>query len=478
MPQADWWPILQKEVQHDPFYEELKSKDSSVIQRDGVWFQKGKALLSSASSLIPKILMDCHATPTGGHFGFHKTLTRIKQDFFWSNMRRTVKAFLQQCEACQRFKSDCMKPARLLQPLTVPTQVWTEVSMDFIKGFPSSHGYTSIMVVVDRLTKYAHFVPLRHPFTAITVAKAFISNIIHLNGIPVSIVSDRDKVFISTFWRTLFQLHGTKLCMSSSYHPQSDGQTEVVNRILEQYLRCFAGDQPRKWFDWVPWAEFSYNTSIHSSTKMTPFEAVYGIPPPSLLKYVPGTSNVQAVNEFLRDRDSTLSELQRNLLLAQNRMKFQADQHRREVSFAIGDYVYLKLQPYRQSSVAFRSSMKLSPRFYGPYKVIEKVGTVAYKLALPPDSQIHNVFHVSLLRKHLGPITSTIAQLPTVSETATILPQPEYVIDRRVVRKGKYRPKTEILVKWVGAPVEDATWENEWRFTRAYPTFILENKDC
>ena len=247
--------------------------------------------------------------------------------------------------------------------------------------------------------------------------------------------------------------------MSSSYHPQSDGQTEVVNRILEQYLRCFAGDQPRKWFDWVPWAEFSYNTSIHSSTKMTPSEAVYGIPPPSLLKYVPETSNVQAVDELLRDRDSTLSELRRNLLLAQNLKKCQADQHQREVSFAIGDYVYLKLQPYRQSSVAFPRSMKLSPRFYGPYKVIEKVGTMAYKLELPSDSQIHNVFHSSLLRKHLGLITSTIAQLPIVSETGTILPQPESVIDRLV-------------------PVEDATWENKWRFTRAYLIFILEDKDC
>ena len=182
-------------------------------------------------------------------------------------------------------------------------------SMDFIEGLPFSHGYTSIMVVVDRLMKYAHFIPLRHPFTAITVAKVFISNIVRLHGIPISIVSDRDKVFISTLWRTLFQLHGTKLCRSSSYHPQSNSQIEVVNRILEQYLRWFAGDQPRKWFDWIPWAELSYNTSVHSSTKMTPFEVVYGIPPPSLLKYVPGTPNVQAVDEFLRDRDSTLSEL-------------------------------------------------------------------------------------------------------------------------------------------------------------------------
>jgi hypothetical protein len=242
------------------------------------------------------------------------------------------------------------------------------------------------MVVVDRLSKYAHLIPLKHPYTAITVAKAFISCVVRLHGIPASIVSDRDKVFISSFWRTLFQSQGTQLCISSAYHPQSDGQTEVVNRILEQYLRCFAGDQPRKWFDWIPWAEFSYNTSLHSATKMMPFEVVYGVPPPSLLTYVPGTSNVQAVDEHLCDRDCLLRELRRNLLIAQNRMKSQADQHRRDVSFDVGDYIYLKLQPYRQSSVAFCSSMKLAPRFFGPYQVLAKVRTVSYKLALPQDS--------------------------------------------------------------------------------------------
>ena len=392
-------------------------------------------------------------------------------------MRRVVKDFLQQCDICQRFKTDYMKPAGLLQPLPVPTQMWTDVSMDFIEGLPSSNGYTSIMVVVDRLTKYAHFVALKHPFTAVIVAKAFVANVVRLHGILTSIVSDRDKVFISSFWRALFQLQGTKLCMSSSYHPQSDGQTEVVNRTLEQYLRCFAGDQPRKGLEWIPWAEFSYNTSTHSSTKMTPFEVVYGIPPPRLLAYVPGTSHVQAVDENLRDRDAILRELRHNLLLAQDRMKCQANQHRREASFLMGDYVYLKLQPYRQTSVAFRSSMKLAPRFFGPYKVIAKVGLVAFKLVLPLGSQIHDVFHVSMLKKHLGPVTATSTQLPAVSDTSTVLPQPEAVLDRRVIHKGKYRPKSKILVKWVGAPAEDATWENEWRFTKSYPDFILVDKD-
>ena len=134
-----------------------------------------------------------------------------------------------------------------------------------------------------------------------------------------------------------------------------------MNYTLEQYLRCFAGKQPRKWVEWIPWSEFSYNTSNHSSTKITSFEAVYGIPPPSLLTYVPGTARVQAVDGYLQDRDTILRELQHNLRLAQERMRCQANQHRREVSFEVGDYVYLKLQPYCQTSVAFRGSLNSRP---------------------------------------------------------------------------------------------------------------------
>ena len=154
--------------------------------------------------------------------------------------------------------------------------------------------------------------------------------------------------------------------MSSSYHPQTDGQIEVVNRTLEQYLLCFAGLQPQKWVEWVPWAEFSYNTSTHSSTKFSPFEAVYGVPPPSFLSYISGTARVQAVDEYLQDRDEILKELRHNLRMAQDRMKSHADQCRRDIQFNVGDFIYVKLQPYRQTSVAFRKSLKLSPHFFWP----------------------------------------------------------------------------------------------------------------
>lgn len=439
--------------------------------------QKGKIHLSPTSFLLPAVLADGHSSPTGGHFGYLKTLTRISSSFLWPGIRGSIKRFIRDCEVCQRCKHETLRPAGLLQPLPVPQRIWTDISMDFIEGLPLSQGYNVIMVVVDRLSNYAHFMPLRHPFTAIVVAKCFMNNVVKLHGMPLSIVSDRDKIFISDFWKSLFRLHDTKLCYNSSYHPQTDGQTEVVNRTLEQYLRCFTSDQPKKWMEWLAWAEYGYNTAVHSASKISPFEAVYGIPPPSLVPYVPGTIKLQVVDDILKTREVILRDLRRNLLLAQERMKTRADLHRREVSFQVGDYVFLKLQPYRQKSVSFRSSLKLSPRFFGPFRVLARVGAVAYKLDLPADARIHNVFHVSLLKKKWGPIVEdTVVPLPPISAEEVLLPEPEAILDRRVIQKGKYRPKTEILVQWKGALPEDASWENLWRFTKTYPQFNLADK--
>jgi hypothetical protein len=157
--------------------------------------------------------------------------------------------------------------------------VWTDISMNFVEGLPLSNGYSVVLVVVDWLSKYNHFSALAHPFTVAKVAQVFTANVLKLHGIPSSIVSDRDSVFTSIFWRELFKLQGSSLKMSSSYHPQSDGQTEIVNKSLENYLRCFAQDQPKKWFSWLPWAEFWYNTTWNAAIQMTPFEVVYGVPP-------------------------------------------------------------------------------------------------------------------------------------------------------------------------------------------------------
>lgn len=226
IPRASWWTVLQKEVESDSFYSGRHSQ--KYVKRDGVFFYKGKILLSPTSSLLTVVLTENHSTPTGGHFGYHKTFARVKSCFTWPNMQRSVKDFVRNCDICQRCKTECSLPGGLLQPLPIPEKIWSDISMDFIEGLPQSKGKSVIMVVVDRLTKYAHFIPLSHPFTAVTVAHAFVDQVVRHHGIPTSIVSDRDKVFVSSFWQTLFQLQGTKISMSSSYHPQSDGQTEVV----------------------------------------------------------------------------------------------------------------------------------------------------------------------------------------------------------------------------------------------------------
>ena len=189
--------------------------------------------------------------------------------------------------------------------------------MDFVDGLPRSDNHTSIMVGVDRLTKSAHLIPLSHPYTAKSIVK--------LHGIPKSIVSDRDRIFVSTFWCELWRLSGTQLRMSSAYHPQTDGQTEVVNRIIEQYLRCFIHHRPKKWSTFLPWAEYWYNTTFHASTGMTPFKALYGREPPPLVRYDIGTTPVLELDEQLAARDEILQVLKHNLERAGNRMKQAVD---------------------------------------------------------------------------------------------------------------------------------------------------------
>nr|GEU71565.1 transposon Ty3-G Gag-Pol polyprotein [Tanacetum cinerariifolium] len=442
-PCASIWQDIQNEVRTDPYYQTLLTDSDhggrhELVMRDGIWFRDGAILLCPTSPLLETVLALCHTSPEGGHFGFHKTLHKVKQTFWWKGLKQRVKFFIKECQVCQRFKSDSMLPAGLLQPLPISERVWEDISMDFVEGLPNSKGFTVVIVVVDRLSKYAHFIPLKHPFTAVSVAKEFVLNVVKLHGIPATVVSDRDKVFISSFWQALFKLQCSHLCMSSSYHPQTDGQTEVINRIMEQYLRCFAGDQPKKWLDWLPWAEYSYNTSVHSSTKLSPFQVVYGRPPPRLVPYVPGTTKVQAIDEYLGDRDTLLRQLRANLIVAQNRMKVQADRKRREVEFLEGDLVFVKLQPYRQVTVAHRTSHKLAPKFFEPYKILKRVGHVAYQLQLPPGSLIHDVFHVSLLRKCEGHVVPTAPVVLDDTVFTPLMPQPECVLDERVIKKGKY----------------------------------------
>ncbi|MCH93906.1 retrotransposon protein, partial [Trifolium medium] len=185
-----------------------------------------------------------------------------------------------------------------------------------------------------------------------------------------------------------------------------------MNRTVEQYLRAFVHAKPSQWAPLLPWVEYHYNTSVHTASGFTPFQVIYGKSPPTIPSYITGSSPVDACDAVLTSRDELMRLLRKNLTKAQVQMKVAADKHRRDVEFAIGSWAYVKLQPYRQTSLSGEKYHKLSKRYYGPYLILAKVGAVAYKLSLPPQSRIHNVFHCSLLKPHKGPPPAVVDQLP------------------------------------------------------------------
>jgi hypothetical protein len=337
--------------------------------------------------------------------------------------------------------------------------------MDFISGLPPSRKGNCILVVVDKLSKYAHFIPMLHPFTALTVAKVYMSEIYRLHGMPTAIISDRDPIFTSKMWQELFKLTGTQLCLSSSYHPQFDGQTERVNQCLETYLRCFVHSCPRLWPNWLPLAEFWYNTCHHSSLGKTPFEVLYGHPPSQLGLISSAQCSVPDLKQYLLDRQGMLQQVRLHLQRAQDRMKKQADQGRTERVFAVGDRVFLKLQPYCQSSITERVNQKLSFRFFGPYTIIRQINPVAYELQLPAGSSVHPIFHVSQLKAMVGPHTPVSPSLPDSVHNLHI---PETVLDTRL-RHRAGRVITQLLIKWTGWHPSLATWEEEADIKRRFP---------
>ncbi|GJX28484.1 retrotransposable element Tf2 [Tanacetum coccineum] len=328
-----------------------------------------------------------------------------------------------------------------------------------INGLPKSQGKDVILVVVDRLSKYSHFMALSHHFTAYQVAQLFLDNAYKLHGLPENIMSDRDKIFVSSFWKELFKLLQVHLNMSTAYHPQSDGQTEVVNRCLECYLRCMTSEQPKQWLKWLSLAEWWYNTNFHTSIHTTPYEAVYGKPPPVHIPYIGGESKVDLVDKTLSEREEAVEALKFHINRAQSRMKSHADKGRTDRKFDCGDWVFLKLQPHRQVSLRQGKQNKFLPKFFGPFKVIQRIGEVAYKLDLPSNSHIHNVFHVSQLRKcrHPNP-DQTSGTLPPCDSSGVFLVEPLTILDRRMAKKGNGM-EIYVLVQWTNGTIEDATWE-------------------
>ncbi|PKA66820.1 putative mitochondrial protein [Apostasia shenzhenica] len=431
---------------------------------------KGRLVVGKDLNLRRRIIQMIHADSTGGHSGFLPTLQRLKSIFYWRGMSKATKRELQECEVCQLSKYEPVASPGLLQPLPIPEGIWTDVSLDFIDGLPKSHGKDTILVVVDRLSKYAHFIALAHPFTAVTVAQVYLDNVYKLHGMPKNLISDRDAIFLSKFWQELLKLLKVNLSMSTAYHPQTDGQTEVVNRGLETYLRCMTAEKPAEWSKWLTLAEWWYNTNFHSSTKNTPYEIVYGQKPPLHIPYIASSASVETVDRSLQAKEEMLRVIKNHLHQAINRMKVQADKHRRERELQVGDFAYVKLQPYRQHSLARRKSYKLSPRFFGPFEVLAKVGKVAYKLKLPEHAKLHPVFHISLLKKKIGNAPEGETLPLEITSQGHLRVEPMAILKRRTILRRKQFLE-QVLIQWSNSNKDDCSWEDLNWIRQQFPSF-------
>jgi hypothetical protein len=407
---------------------------------DGMVLYQKRIYIHANFPLLPAILSVVHDDSHEGK----RTLHRLHRNFHIPTARKIVQDFIRVCVVCQGNKTELMHQGGVLQPLPVPSTIWQDVSMDFIEGLPKVAGKSVILIVVDRLSKYVHFILLSHPYTADSVARAFFSEIVRLHGIPTSIVSDCDPVFTSTFWRALFKASGTTLLMSS-VSPQTDGQTDTVNKAISMYLRCLTGDRPRQWLRWLPWAEYVYNTAYHTALQETPFRVVYGRDPPTIRSYDTSEIRVVAVAQTLAELDEFMQDVRLRLEQAQQLAKQQYDRGHRAITFAVGGWVWLRPHHRPHGSLTSSPSGKLRQRYFGPYKVVEMINPVAFRLALPPGARLHDVFHVGLLKKIVGTPPEAPPQLPPVHNGA-IVPVPTCVLRLLLSDTGVH----QALVQWDG----------------------------
>ncbi|KAJ9519585.1 hypothetical protein QJQ45_000676 [Haematococcus lacustris] len=381
----------------DPAFNAEADLSSMYQDTHGLWrlTGKGKVVVPNDSELRNHILHEMHDAVYSGHVGINKTLERVSRVFWWNTMRADVRYYVSTCDACQRDKASSLKPGGLLNPLSIPDYRWESVSMDFITKLPAgSHGYDAICVFVDRLSKMVHFVPCREDLKARRFAQLFIDNVYKLHGMPAELISDRGSLFTSVFWREVMRRCGSKPALSSSYHPQSDGQTERYNRVLEEMLRHYISLTQSDWPDYLALAEFAVNNSWQESIQSTPFLVNTGQSPVTVgLRDLPYGGRCPSAHAFTRWWQDAVANARKCMAAAQSRQAAYANKARRDVEYKVGQKVLLSTKNLKLKPGKAR---KLIPRYVGPFEILLLVGAVAVKLDLPASmSRLHPVFHHS-----------------------------------------------------------------------------------
>ena len=404
-----------------------------------------------------KIMKTRHDLVFSAHPGVKKTYQLIRKDFHWTKMREEIDKYVKGCIICQRSKVPRQKPNGLLQPLPVPSRPFGTVTMDFIVALPTVKQYNAVLVFVDRFTKFAIFVPTTDKATAVDVAEIYLSHLFSRFGLSDIFISDRGPQFDSKFWYSICSSLGIDRRLSTAYHPQTDGQSERVNQVLEQFLRVSLNYAQDNWLSLLPLVEFAYNNSPHSATNIFPFFALYGFHPKSdnltdiILQNQRQVSHVPAA-VFIQEKAQLHAAIVTSLEKARHTMKKYADKKRTEITFAVGDKVMLRCSEDRPKP-------KLGMKYLGPFDVVEKINDGAYRLKLPKSWKIHDVLSISALK----PFVRDEFNRPKPSKPSSLLVdgrkeyEVEEILDRRTI--GKKNTRVQYLVKWKDYGPEDNTWE-------------------
>nr|GEY34748.1 putative reverse transcriptase domain-containing protein [Tanacetum cinerariifolium] len=375
---------------------------------------KAKILEAQVGGIRKLIMDEAHTSSYSVHPGADKMYYDLRDLYWWPGMKKDIAEYVSKCLTCSKIKAEHQKPSGLLQQPEIPEWKWEKIMMDLVTKLPkSSSGHDAIWVVVDRLTKSAHFLPIRKDYKTEKLVRIYINEIVARHGVPVSIISDRDGRFASHLWQALQKALGTKLNMIIAYHPKADGQSERTIKILEDMLRACVMDFGGSWDTHLILVKFSYNNSYHKSNKCVPFEALYG---------------------------QKIFQIKERLKTARSRQKSYANKRRKPLEFKVGDRVLLNVSPWK-GVVRFGKKGKLAPRYVGPFEIVERVGQVAYRLKLPQElSCIYDTFHVSNLKKCLA---ESDTQIPLeeikVDENLRFVEEPIEIVAKDVKKLKRRR---------------------------------------
>ena len=430
------------------------------VHKDGeYWFKAGtnRLFIPQDAQLKSDILVAHRDQLLSGHMGIDKTIAAISSKFWWPGLSKDVYDHVTTCTECQAVNARSRKKEGQLCPLPIPEHPWQQISMDFITAMPPTpDGHDAIFVIIDRLTKMVLVYSVSMSIDAPTVAELLFKEVVCRFGQPEHIICDRDPRFTSRFFKAYMDIAQTKVAPSTAYHPQTDGQTERVNRVIEDVLRCYVSDQGENWHLYLRAAEFAINNSVQASTGFTPFYLNYGRNP--RMPFDHELSVYDTVPEAARRGQLLYENLAKARTAIEKAQKRQAEYYNRNRSdpvYAPNQLVWLSTENIRRTTAKVATK-----RWCGPFAIERMVGRLAAKLRIPENYRIHDVFHVSLLKPYKARLGLPTPYVPIpLGESEDPVLEVDLVLHHEEVSKGsgKYR----YYIKWLGYPMHDATWEPE-----------------